>query len=202
MKVAIYLRCSTDDQNLDAQRTDLENWAKSAGHEIVAVYEDQAISGTASLKKRPRFNEMLKDARKRTRGFQLIAVWTVCRLGRSTAQVSRAMLELKELGIDVFALKKGVDTTTSSGKLMINILSAMAEWERDLISERTKAGLRTAVSKGIKLGAPYASVTPVGKRCDNHIRDMLRREMPIREIKARLRVSSQRVYRVKNGIAA
>ena len=201
MKVAIYLRCSTDEQNLEAQRTDLENWAKSAGHEIVAVYEDQAISGTASLKKRPRFNVMLKDARKRTHGFQIVAVWTVCRFGRSSAQISSTMVELKELGIEVFALKQGVDTTTSSGKLMMQVLGAFAEWERDLIVERTKAGLRTARSKGIKLGRRFASATPEGKRCDNHIRDMLRREMPIREIKARLRVSSQRVYRVKNGIA-
>jgi len=184
MKVAVYLRVSTKEQNVEAQRRELTEWASRAGHEIVAEYKDEGVSGTNQ--KRPGFRRMLKAAAKRK--FHLVAVWDIDRLGRSAAAVLKAIADLQGYKIDVFIYKKGIDTSTPAGEMVAAVSALVAKWELELLKQRTRAGIETARRKG--------------KRCDIFIRDMLRDEKPIREIKTRLGVGQSRIERVRNGIGA
>jgi len=198
MKVAVYLRVSTKEQNVEAQRRELTEWASRAGHEIVAEYKDEGVSGTNQ--KRPGFRRMLKAAAKRK--FHLVAVWDIDRLGRSAAAVLKAIADLQGYKIDVFIYKKGIDTSTPAGEMVAAVSALVAKWELELLKQRTRAGIETARRKGKQIGRPFANKTREGKRCDIFIRDMLRDEKPIREIKTRLGVGQSRIERVRNGIGA
>ena len=141
-RVAIYLRVSTDGQTTDNQRQALEAVAQRREWRIVKVYEDAAISGAKGRDKRPGFDAMMKDA---TRGrFDLVMVWAVDRLGRSTATVAPALAELGALGVGFYADKEGMDATTAHGRAMLQMASVFAELERAMIVERVKAGLARA----------------------------------------------------------
>lgn len=201
MKIALYLRVSTKRQTVENQRTALHEWAARAGHEIVAEFADEGVSASRKRKvRRPQFQKMLKAAHRRE--FEQLAVWSLDRLGRSMRETVNAITDLDSLDIAVYMHKQGVDTSTPMGKSFAYQAGIWAEMESEWLSERIYAGLETARRKGIKLGPKYASATDEGARCDKLILDMLRREISVRQIKARLGVGSDRVYRVKNGIAA
>lgn len=155
-RVAIYLRVSTDGQTVDNQRRELDEVVERRGWRIVQTYEDAAISGAKGRDMRPGLDAMMKDA---LRGrFDLVMVWAVDRLGRSTATVAPVMAELLDLGIGFYALKEGMDATTAHGRAMLQMASVFAELERAMIVERVKAGMaraRVSPRKGAKaIGRP------------------------------------------------
>ena len=142
MRAAIYLRVSTDEQTTDNQERELRATAERAGHEVVAVYRDAGISGAKGRDRRPGFDAMHKDAARRR--FDVVMAWSVDRLGRSLQDLIAFMQELRSLKIDLFLHQQGLDTTTSAGKMMFQVLGSFAEYERDMIRARVNAGIARA----------------------------------------------------------
>ena len=136
MKVALYCRVSTEEQNTEHQEKALRKYCEAHGHEIYKVYSD-VISGTTSS--RPAFNELLTDMRQFK--FNAIAVIKLDRLGRSLQHLLSLIEEFKNKGVHFIAVDQNLDTSSSTGILILHVLGAIAEFERNLISERTKAGL-------------------------------------------------------------
>jgi DNA invertase Pin-like site-specific DNA recombinase len=113
--------------------------AARSGHEIVAVYRDEGISGSKGRDKRPGFDAMHKDASRRT--FDIVMAWSVDRLGRSLQDLIGFLSELHSLGIDLALHQQGIDTTTPAGKAMFQMMGVFAEFERSMIVERVRAGV-------------------------------------------------------------
>ncbi len=142
MKVAIYARVSTDGQSVNAQLADLRETAERRGWEIVHEYTDKGISGAKGRDKRPGLDAMLKAATRRE--FDMVAAWSVDRLGRSLQHLVAGLGDLQAAGVGLYLHKQGLDTSTPSGRAMYGMLSVFAEFERDLIRERVRAGLKVA----------------------------------------------------------
>lgn len=151
-RVALYLRVSTDGQTTENQRLELAAVASRAGWEIVDVYEDQGISGAKGRDQRPAFDRLLKDAARRR--FDLIAAWSVDRLGRSLQHLVGFLEDVHQLGVDLYLHQQGIDTTTPAGKALFQMLGVFAEFERAMIRERVHAGLNRARAQGKRLGRP------------------------------------------------
>ena len=151
-RAAIYIRVSTDGQTVDNQRLELEQAAKSAGWEIVGIYDDNGVSGAKSREQREAFDRLCKDATRRK--FDVVMSWSVDRLGRSLQDLVGFLSELHALGVDLYLHQQGIDTTTPAGKAMFQMMGVFAEFERTMIQERVKAGLARAKAQGKTLGRP------------------------------------------------
>ncbi|MDD3651197.1 recombinase family protein [Immundisolibacter sp.] len=151
-RCALYLRVSTDGQTTLNQRRELEAVAERAGWQIVEVYEDAGVSGAKGRDQRPAFDRLLKDAARRR--FDLIAAWSVDRLGRSLQHLVGFLDEVHQLGVDLYLHQQGIDTTTPAGKALFQMMGVFAEFERAMIRERVHAGLNRARSQGKRLGRP------------------------------------------------
>ena len=151
-RVALYLRVSTDCQTTENQRLELEKVAKGRGWKIVAVFDDNGVSGTKGREYRKQLDELIKDA---TRGkFDLVAAWSVDRLGRSLQDLIAFLNELHGVGCDLYLHQQSLDTSTASGRMMFQMCGVFAEFERSMIQERVKAGLIRAKASGKTLGRP------------------------------------------------
>ena len=157
--VAIYARVSTDKQAVDMQLTELRDYAKRAGWKIFWEFTDEGFTGKNTI--RPAFKEMMDLARQRK--FDVLLVWKLDRLSRSLKDLINTLDELGHLGIDFNSYDNKIDTSTPTGKLVFQIIGAVAEFERDIISERVKAGLRNAKRKGKRLGRPPVSPVVIKK---------------------------------------
>jgi DNA invertase Pin-like site-specific DNA recombinase len=149
-RVGIYLRVSTDGQTTENQRRELEAVAARSGWEIVGFYEDAGISGAKGRDKRPAFDRLLKDATGRK--INMIAAWSVDRLGRSLQDLVGFLGELQAVGCHLYLHQQALDTTTPSGRAMFQMCGVFAEFERAMIVDRVKAGLARARAKGLKMG--------------------------------------------------
>src|SRR5215207_10541416 len=138
-----YARVSTEDQNLALQKDALEK------ADCEQIYTD-TVSGTKA--RRPG----LEDALSHLRTGDTLVVWRLDRLGRSLRHLIDTVTELQEKGIGFKSLQESIDTTTSSGKLVFHIFGALAEFEREIIRERTQAGLQSARARGRSGGRPKA----------------------------------------------
>ena len=147
MKVATYLRVSTEDQYLENQRIKLKDYIKMRGWDHVKEYSDK-ISGLKD--KRPGLDSLRRDSQKRR--FNVVLSVKLDRLGRSLKDLLLFIEQLKHFGIDIAFTDQPIDTTQSMGRFTFQILGAVAELERVLISERTKAGLERARKEGKILG--------------------------------------------------
>jgi DNA invertase Pin-like site-specific DNA recombinase len=152
VRVALYLRVSTDEQSTERQETELTEAAARAGHEIVQVYADNGISGSKGRDGRPAFDRLHRDATRRK--FDLVMAWSVDRLGRSLQDLIGFLNHLHALKIDLYLHQQGLDTTTPTGKAMFQMMGVFAEFERAMIVERVKSGLRLARLRGTKSGRP------------------------------------------------
>jgi DNA invertase Pin-like site-specific DNA recombinase len=150
--VALYVRVSTDEQSCASQKAELQAWAERAGHTVVKVYQDHGISGAKGRDKRPAFDALLKAAVRRE--FDLIAVWSSDRLGRSLSHLVEVLQTIKDTGTGLYIHTQSVDTTTSAGRAMFQMLGIFAEFEREMIVARVRAGLATAKANGVQLGRP------------------------------------------------
>ncbi len=154
MRVALYARVSTLDQHPEIQVHALEQYATARGLEVVETYVDRGQSGAKSS--RPALDRMLADARRRR--FDAIACVKLDRLARSVRNLTTLAGELEALGVDLIVLDQGIDTTTPAGRLLFHVIGSIAEFERDLIRERTRAGLAAAKRRGQRLGRPRTIV--------------------------------------------
>ena len=143
VRCAVYCRVSTDEQNPEHQARVLREYACSHGYEIYDVYVDRVSGMKAS---RPELMRLLKDAHDKK--FDVVLVWKLDRLGRSLQHLIKVVGYFEKWGVDFVCTSQNIDTTTSTGKLTFHILAALAQFERDLISERTKLGLRNAKNVG------------------------------------------------------
>lgn len=151
-RVALYMRVSTNSQQTENQRRRLHEVAALRGWSVVGEYVE-TISGAA--KARPEFDRMMADARRRR--FDTIAAVDVSRLGRSLSGLANLFEEVRQIGVDLYLDREAMDTSTPAGRAMLGIASVFAALERDLLIERTMAGLATARAKGVRLGRPPAS---------------------------------------------
>lgn len=151
-RAALYLRVSTDDQTVANQQRELEAVASRAGWEVVAVYKDEGISGAKGRDRRPGLDAMLKDATRRQ--FDVVAAWSVDRLGRSLQDLVSMLSEIHAAGVDLYLHQQAIDTTTPAGKAMFQMMGVFAEFERAMIRDRVKAGMARAKAQGKRLGKP------------------------------------------------
>jgi DNA invertase Pin-like site-specific DNA recombinase len=136
------------------QLSELREYGARRGWQIVGEYVDEGVSG--SRERRPQLDRLMADAHRRK--FDLIAVWKIDRFGRSLKHLVNALADLDSLGVAFVSLRDNLDLSTPSGRLMFQIIGAMAEFEKSLIQERVRAGLRNAVAQGIRLGRPKRTV--------------------------------------------
>ena len=150
-KVALYCRVSTStkDQTTENQLRELNSYCDRMGYQVVKVYEDE-VSGAKSREKRPAYNQMCKDAF--LKKFDTIIGWDVSRFGRSMKEFVSFLADMDEKGIGVIAVKNGLDTSSSSGRMMMKLIGVLEEWNREMLIERTRAGLARTVANGTKLG--------------------------------------------------
>src|SRR5471030_210279 len=149
-RVAIYLRVSTSKHDTYNQRRELEAVAERSGWKVVKVCKDAGISGAKGRDKRPGLDAMLKAVN--AKEFDMVAAWSVDRLGRSLTDLLGILQGLHDKGTDLFLHQQGLDTSTTAGKAMFQMLGVFAEFERGIIRERVNAGLARARANGTKLG--------------------------------------------------
>ncbi|MBS7544638.1 recombinase family protein [Ancylobacter oerskovii] len=151
-RVAFYLRVSTGEQTTANQRRELEAVAAKAGWDVVAVYEDAGISGSKGREHRPGYDKLLKAVTRRE--VDMVAAWSVDRIGRSMPDLVSFLTELHARGADLYLHQQALDTSTPAGRAMFQMMGVFAEFERSMIQERVKAGLARAKADGKKLGRP------------------------------------------------
>lgn len=154
-RVGIYVRVSTANhgQDTEVQARELREYASRRGWQIVEEYAD-FVSG--AKERRPALDRLVRDARYRK--FDAVLCWKLDRIGRSLKHLVNLLGELEGLGVALVSLSDSLDLTTPQGRLMFQIIAAMAEFERSLIQERVRAGLRNARAKGRRLGRPKKNV--------------------------------------------
>jgi putative DNA-invertase from lambdoid prophage Rac len=150
MKFAIYCRVSTTDQHPENQRIQLEEFAKRNGWEFKIFEEKQS-----TLKSRPIKYDLLQRLRKKE--FDGVLVWKLDRWARSVSEATLEIDEMIKKNIGFISLQDSIDITTANGKFFAQVLFAFAELERNIIRERTLAGLDRARKQGKKLGRPKGS---------------------------------------------
>jgi DNA invertase Pin-like site-specific DNA recombinase len=159
--VALYLRVSTSEQTTRNQRRQLEAVARRHGWEVVAVFEDAGISGAKGRDQRPGFAAMMKAVARRE--FDMVAAWSVDRLGRSLTDLLEFLKDLHAKRVDLFLHQQGLDTSTPSGRAMFQMMGVFAEFERAMIRERVLAGIARARSEGRALGRKRLEETDAAK---------------------------------------
>jgi DNA invertase Pin-like site-specific DNA recombinase len=143
---------STGGQTTENQLLELEAVAGRLGWEIVERYVDAGISGAKGRSERPALDAMLKAVIRRE--VDLVAAWSVDRLGRSLQELVGILSELRERGVDLYLHQQGLDTSTPSGRAMYQMLGVFAEFERAIIIERIRAGMARAKAQGKRLSRP------------------------------------------------
>jgi DNA invertase Pin-like site-specific DNA recombinase len=186
MRISIYARVSTVDQDCAQQLTALREYAVARGWEPTEYVD--TISGTKD--KRPAMDRLMADAR--ARRVDAIAVWKIDRWGRSMPHFVSSVQELASVGVRFIALTQGIDTDANNptSRLLLNLLAAFAEFERELIVERTKAGLARARKDGRIGGRPRLVVRR------DQIRESVAAGVPMRQIAAEHGISAASVCRI------
>ena len=149
-RVGLYLRVSTGEQTIDNQREALMAAIERRGWHIVSEFEDNGVSGAKGRTKRPGFDKFIKAAT--TRKIDVVAAWSIDRLGRSLRDLVNFLAELDAVGCDLYLEKQAIDTTTPAGRALFQMLGVFAEFEREMIRERVCAGLARARKYGTKSG--------------------------------------------------
>jgi DNA invertase Pin-like site-specific DNA recombinase len=151
-RVAIYARVSTDGQSVANQIEELQEVANRHGWQVIGTFADRGISGTKGRDARPEFDKLLKAVARRD--IDMVAAWSVDRLGRSLQHLIPFLNDLQAKGVDLFLLQQGLDTSTPSGRAMFQMLGVFAEFEAAMIRERVRAGVARAKRRGTKSGRP------------------------------------------------
>ena len=195
-KVALYCRVSTStkDQTTENQLRELTSYCDRMGYEVVKVYEDE-VSGSKTREKRPAYNQMCKDAF--LKKFDAIIGWDVSRFGRSMKEFVSFLADMDDKGIGVIAVKNGLDTVSSSGRMMMKLIGVLEEWNREMLIERTNAGLARTVANGTKLGRKRT----VTDKITDQIIELRTEKKSIRAIASEVGVSTATVQRELKKVA-
>lgn len=194
LRVALYGRVSTKSQDPELQLSDLRQYAKLRGWQVIGEFVDIGVSG--SKDRRPQLDEMWKLAK--SRKLDVIAVWKLDRFGRSLNHLVSSLAALRELGVTFVSYTDSLDLSTSQGRLLFGVIASMAEFERDLIRERVRAGLAVARRNGTRSGKAIGRPKVKRERDTDakRIRQMRDDGMSYREIADELGRSTMDIYRV------
>ncbi|MGA0610650.1 recombinase family protein [Caldimonas sp. KR1-144] len=168
-RVALYARVSTDRQSTENQLRELREAAQRLGWEVAAEFTDRGISGAKGRKDRPQLDAMLKGIARKD--FDVVAAWSVDRLGRSLIDLIALLQELHSTGVDLYLHQQGINTATPAGKALFQMMGVFAEFEREMIRERVTAGLARAKAKGTKSGRAIGRPT-VDEATEQRIREL------------------------------
>jgi DNA invertase Pin-like site-specific DNA recombinase len=191
-RVAIYTRVSTTDgQTVENQLRELTAAGERLGWNIVATFSDEGISGAKGREKRPGLDALLKGIARRE--FDMVAAWSICRLGRSLQHLVSLLGDLNARGVDLYLHVQALDTSTPSGRAMFGMLGVFAEFERSMISERVRAGLARSQKKA---GRPSLDIDKRRK-----IERLLHGGTSINQTAKKVRVGIGTVHRIKTAMA-
>lgn len=190
-RVAIYVRVSTDQQTVENQVLALDEVAQRSGWEIVQVFSDEGISGAKGRDRRPGFDALLTAVSRRQ--IDLVAAWSVDRLGRSLPDLVSFLSDLQAKGVDLYLHQQAIDTSTPSGRMLFQMLGVFAEFERSMIRSRIMAGLARSSKKAGRPALPVMRLERVEKA--------LRQGLSIRKAAAEASVSTATVQRVKRAMS-
>lgn len=191
-RIGIYARVSTrNGQTVENQLRQLNEVADRMGWTIVAIWTDEGISGSKGRDQRPGFDQMITAVNRRE--VDLVAAWSVDRLGRSLQDLIGFLADLQAKGCDLYLHQQGIDTSTPSGRMLFQMLSVFAEFEREMIRERVVAGLERTKSKGTRLGRPKLDYSVRRK-----IEIAMRKGKGIRPTARALGVSTTTVMKIKS----
>lgn len=183
-RIAVYLRVSTTDQSTELQKKEILDFLCARGWAHYHIYEGNGKTGTNG--NRPALKQLLQDARQRK--IDLVICWKLDRLFRSLKDLVVTLQEFQDLGVEFISLKDNIDLTTASGRLLMQIIGAMAEFEAALIRERVRAGLNAAKAQGKRLGRPRS-------RNDAIILSLHSNGLTVKDIARQLGISRASTYR-------
>jgi len=192
-RAALYVRVSTDSQSVENQTLALQEVAQRSGWEIVQVFSDEGVSGAKGRDRRPGFDALLTAISRRQ--IDLVAAWSVDRLGRSLPDLVGFLSEVQAKDVDLYLHTQGLDTSTPAGRALFGMLSVFSEFERTLIRTRVVAGLERARAKQVRIGRPPTPASRLEK-----VEKALRRGLSVRKTAAETGVSTATVMRVKQSM--
>tara|TARA_R110002167_G_scaffold359135_1_gene575579 strand:+ start:348 stop:932 length:585 start_codon:yes stop_codon:yes gene_type:complete len=185
MKVGIYARVSTSDQQtLSMQINAIEGYSKIRGWEISVIVEETS----SGAKKLPKRNELIKSAIRRE--IDVIVVWKLDRWGRSVADLFTTLNELNSVGVGFISVTEALDLTTPIGRAMTGLLTVFADFERELLRERVKAGIAHSMSQGKPHGRPKSASLK-----NDEINELFENGLNKSQISAKLNISRTSVRR-------
>jgi DNA invertase Pin-like site-specific DNA recombinase len=192
-RVALYARVSVDRaQTVENQLRDLQAVAVRLGWTVVAVFTDEGISGAKGRDQRPGFDALLKGVARKE--FDLIAAWSVCRLGRSLQDLVAFLADVQARGVDLYLHQQALDTSTPSGRMLFQLLGVFGEFERAMIRSRVMAGL-DRVRGQKRLGRP-----PMPAERVEQIKAMLISGKGVRETARQTGAGTASVQRIKRSL--
>ncbi len=192
-RAALYVRVSQDSQTVENQTLILNEVARRSGWEIVHVFADEGISGAKGRDKRPGYDALLKAVSRRD--IDIVAAWSVDRLGRSLPDLVAFLSDIQSKGCDLYLHQQAVDTSTPSGRMLFQMLGVFAEFERAIIRSRIMAAHERCRAKGVRIGRPPTPVSRLEK-----IEKALKRGLSVRKAAAETGVSTATVMRVKRSL--
>ena len=198
IRAALYARVSTDSQTTENQLLELRAAADRLGWTVVQEFVDDGISGAKGRKDRPALDALLKGVARKE--FDVVASWSVDRLGRSLIDLVSLLQELHSVGVDLYLHQQGINTTTPAGKAMFQMMGVFAEFERSMIQERVKTGLDRARLRGTKSGKAIGRPT-ASEALEARIRELRAEGHGILKIAKLAGSSSSVVQRVVNSSA-
>jgi len=190
-RVAFYVRVSTSaGQTVENQLRDLHAVAERSGWTVAHIFADEGISGKHGREKRPAFDAMMTAITRRE--IDLVASWSVCRIGRSLQHLVGFLAEINASNVDLYLHQQSIDTSTPAGRALFGMLSVFSELERSLIAERVKSGLNRARAAGKHCGRPKLEPAKV-----QTVEKLLTKGMSIDAIAKKARVGVGTVCRIK-----
>jgi len=197
-RAAIYGRVSTDGQTVDNQLRELRVVAERNGWQIVQEFIDQGISGAKGPEQRPAFDALWKGATRRE--FDVVMVWAVDRLGRSLSYLVNFLSEIHAKKVDLFIHQQGIDTTTPAGKALFGVMGVFAEFERSMIQEWVRSGIKRVRAAGQRWGR--RSIEETDPASCTKILELRRQGLGMAAIGKEVGVSSRTVWRFLRGVGA
>ena len=189
-RAALYVRVSTDQQTVENQLLVLNEVAQRSGWTIVHTFSDEGISGAKGRDQRPGFDGLLRSIARRE--VDIVAAWSVDRLGRSLTDLVAFLSDIQACGTDLYLHQQAIDTSTPAGRMLFQMLGVFSEFERSIMKTRIRAGLDRSRAKGTRFGRP-----PIAPMHIEKVKRALAEGHSIRVVAKNTGVSTATVQRVK-----